>query len=336
MVSSGWRATEEEIRGIGARLLRILSYVHGLRPPLVHRDINPKNVLLGADGRVYLVDFGGVQDALGPRGSTGPSLIGTPGYAPPEQLLGHATPRSDLYAVAVTLVYLLTHREPSELAVQRLKLDYRSLVEVSPPLAAVLDAWLEPDESKRTLAADHAVALLEGTAQAPAAPGVDRLPYGSRIRVAERGGVRALVIPDRRDAGQAVVTGGFSAVWLAFTAFWTFSALTMGAPLIFPLFSIPFWAVGAWLAYQAASSWFGVTEVLLGPTQITVDRRLLGLSRPSAVPVAETGPCRIVGSSCWLEAGAVRLRLGRSLSDVERVWLARAVNAHLDLHRTAR
>ena len=149
----------------------------------MHRDINPKNVLLGADGRVSLVDFGGVQDALRLQGAAGATLIGTPGYAPPEQVLGRATVRSDLYALAVTLVYLLTHRDPAGLPADDLKLDYRALIDVSPPLAAVLDSYLEPDESRRTLAPEQAIALLEGTAIGHRL----RRPGQAPLRLAHRG-----------------------------------------------------------------------------------------------------------------------------------------------------
>lgn len=66
MVTSGMRADESEVLRISTELLAILKYLSGLRPPVIHRDIKPENVVLEGGkwgGRVYLIDFGGVQGA---------------------------------------------------------------------------------------------------------------------------------------------------------------------------------------------------------------------------------------------------------------------------------
>ncbi len=349
LVSSGWRGTEEEIRDIGARLLAIVGYIHSLRPPIVHRDINPKNVLRSDDGTVYLVDFGGVQDALRLQAAGGNTVIGTPGYVPPEQMLGKATVRSDLYAVAVTLVVLLTHCDPTDLPTRDLKVDFRSALEVSPALAEVLDCYLEPDESRRTLPVDRAIALLKGTVAPAGAAGAlaaaGQKPFGSRIRVRESPDGRVIVVPEGGVKTAAVVQGGFSAFWLAFVAFWTVSAVAMGAPIFFPLFSIPFWCVGFFLMYRTVNSVFGRSELVLGASQMTFVRRLFSFSRATTVPLSEVSPCRIEtqptapgahDTACVLEAGALRMRLGTMLTDREKEWLCRTVNAHLESRRPPR
>jgi hypothetical protein len=346
LISSGWRGTEEEIRDIGARLLSVVGYMHALRPPIVHRDINPKNVLRAGDGTVYLVDFGGVQDALRLQATGGNTVIGTPGYVPPEQMLGRATVRSDLYAVAVTLVVLLTHCDPNDLPVRELKVDYRRVVEVSPALAEVLDSYLDPDEARRALPVDRAIALLAGSAPPSVAggppAGAGEKPYGSRILVRETPRGRVIVVPEGGLNTAAVVQGGFSAFWLAFVAFWTVSAVAMGAPIFFPLFSIPFWGVGLYLMHRTMNGIFGRSELVLGPTDVTFVKRLFSLSRATTIPLSHVGPCRIerqanapgaYETACMLEAGALRIRLGASLTDREKEWLCRTVNAHLDAAR---
>ena len=53
-----------QVRRIAAELLNVLLYLSKLRPPVIHRDVKPENVILGGGktgGKVYLVDFGGVQ-----------------------------------------------------------------------------------------------------------------------------------------------------------------------------------------------------------------------------------------------------------------------------------
>ena len=64
MQKDGWRPSEQEVIRIARELLSVLLYLEQLRPPVVHRDIKPGNVVLEGGkegGRVYLVDFGGVQ-----------------------------------------------------------------------------------------------------------------------------------------------------------------------------------------------------------------------------------------------------------------------------------
>lgn len=87
----------------------VLGYLH--RKGLVYRDMKPSNVMIERDGSVKLIDFG-IAKLFKPaeRGTQ----IGTPGYAPPEQYQGIATPASDIYALGATLHHLLTGRDPRE------------------------------------------------------------------------------------------------------------------------------------------------------------------------------------------------------------------------------
>jgi len=89
-------------------LLDLLTYLHTRQPPVVHRDIKPRNLKLDAEGHVILLDFGlarGVAD-------TQATLAGyTLQYAPLEQVRGETVePRSDLYALGAALFELLTRR----------------------------------------------------------------------------------------------------------------------------------------------------------------------------------------------------------------------------------
>src|SRR5262245_27529563 len=80
---------------------------------IVHRDVKPENVLLAADGRVKVVDFG-LARAQAAAGSTRAGLIiGTVAYIAPEQVTGGVTDfRTDVYAAGVVAFEMLTGRQP--------------------------------------------------------------------------------------------------------------------------------------------------------------------------------------------------------------------------------
>src|SRR5256714_9622109 len=107
---------EREALGYASEVLDILDYLSQETPPIVHRDIKPANIIIGTkDKRAHLVDFGIARaDETRNAQRKQTTALGTPGYAPPEQYQGNAEPRSDLYALAATLYYLLTDRDPTE------------------------------------------------------------------------------------------------------------------------------------------------------------------------------------------------------------------------------
>lgn len=167
IIQSGQKFTETEVEHILAQLCDILAYLGSLRPPIIHRDVNPRNILMKQDGTVALVDFSGVQDAVRTALFPGATLVGTAGYIPLEQVAGKASHRSDLYGAAATAVFLLTGRNPSELPSAGLRINLDGIVELSPRLKAVLGSWLDPDVAKRNLSAADAAMILRGERDAP-------------------------------------------------------------------------------------------------------------------------------------------------------------------------
>jgi len=87
----------------------VLQFLHTHNPPVIFRDVKPSNVMMDDRGRVRLVDFGIAKLFAPDRKGT---MIGTEGYAPPEQYRGEAGPLSDIYALGATLHHLLTNRDP--------------------------------------------------------------------------------------------------------------------------------------------------------------------------------------------------------------------------------
>jgi serine/threonine protein kinase len=137
---------------------------------VLHRDVKPGNVLLTADGRAKVADFGIAKTAeAATRGDlTGAgSLLGTPAYLAPERIDGQpATSRSDLYAVGVVLYEALTGRRPFAgdtpvaTAYNVQHADVPPLTGVDPALAAAVTRAMSRDPARRPASAEAMAASL--------------------------------------------------------------------------------------------------------------------------------------------------------------------------------
>lgn len=149
--------SEREVINWLNNLLPVLDYIH--QCGIIHRDISPDNIMLPVNSELpVLIDFGvgkqiveSSQLAEGANGDSDEisyvgkmSLVGKVGYAPHEQIrLGVCSPSSDLYALGVTAVVLLTCKDPSTLMNQySLQWEWRACAEVSPAMGQVLDKML--------------------------------------------------------------------------------------------------------------------------------------------------------------------------------------------------
>ncbi len=109
------RYDETEVTDVIESLAPVLAYLHERRPPVVHRDIKPGNVIRRTEDRgLSLVDFGAVRDTLIDPALGGATVSGTFGYMAPEQLRGDAGPASDVYGLGATALRLLTRQDPSQ------------------------------------------------------------------------------------------------------------------------------------------------------------------------------------------------------------------------------
>ncbi|WP_375766548.1 serine/threonine protein kinase [Archangium gephyra] len=155
------RFTEDEVSEVGAQVLEVLVYLHGLSPRILHRDIKPANLLVRPDGSICLVDFGTARDVT--RGGTvNSTLVGTFGYMAPEQLGGTVSEASDLYSVGATLLHLLSRRSPSELLRGKgLQLEVGEKLNASPGFRSFLQRLLAPNPADRFPTAAEALRALE-------------------------------------------------------------------------------------------------------------------------------------------------------------------------------
>ena len=132
--------SELKILKILREILPVLQFIHD--KGIIHRDIKPSNIIRHYDGRLFLLDFGAVK--LIANTSSSSTGIYSLGFAPPEQMQGNQVfPSTDLYALAVTLITLLTGKEANKLFdAYTNQWQWRSQISVNPRLAAILDKML--------------------------------------------------------------------------------------------------------------------------------------------------------------------------------------------------
>ena len=150
--------SEADVREILIEILKILQFVH--ERDNIHRDIKPSNIMRRFDGLLYLLDFGAVKQVS--QGSTDFSTgIFSMGFAPPEQINGgQVYPATDLFALAVTTLALLTDRDPAELFDSYNSKWRWDEIPVAGGLKFVLERMLQPVPSDRFTSAAAALSAL--------------------------------------------------------------------------------------------------------------------------------------------------------------------------------
>jgi serine/threonine-protein kinase len=152
---------EAAVKRFLQEILPILQYVHNHR--VIHRDIKPQNLIRSNDyGHLVLIDFGAVKEVLVNSGETmhktaTTNFVGTMGFAPPEQFSLRPVYGSDIYAVGVTCLYLLTGKPPLEFDhdASTGEIAWENHVNVSNHFAKVLSKMLKMSVEERFKTADE-------------------------------------------------------------------------------------------------------------------------------------------------------------------------------------
>lgn len=106
--------SEQKVRQIVISLCDILEQLHNCQPPIIHRDIKPSNIMISNDGVIKLIDFNAAKEYSADRRED-TRLMGTKKFAAPEQYgFGQSDPRTDIYAIGVTMECLLTEEKSGE------------------------------------------------------------------------------------------------------------------------------------------------------------------------------------------------------------------------------
>ncbi|WP_414549449.1 protein kinase domain-containing protein [Anabaena sp. CCY 0017] len=161
--------SEAGVKQFLSETLPLLQYIHEQK--VIHRDIKPANLIRRTqDARMVLIDFGAVknqvsQAALNQSGQTALTAyaIGTPGFAPPEQMAMRPVYASDIYALGVTSIYLLSGKTPKDLDYNPKtgEMMWEDLVQVSDHLTNVLRKMLDVSVRNRYQSAEEVLRALD-------------------------------------------------------------------------------------------------------------------------------------------------------------------------------
>lgn len=102
---------EELVIGCAMQLCDALAYLHAQKPPIIYRDMKPANIMLKPEGNIKIIDFG-IAREYKEQSLADTTVLGTKGYAPPEQYSGQTDARSDIFALGMTMHHLLTGIDP--------------------------------------------------------------------------------------------------------------------------------------------------------------------------------------------------------------------------------
>jgi serine/threonine protein kinase, bacterial len=160
---------EPMVKEVLREVLPILNYLH--EQQVIHRDIKPANIIRRSiDQKLVLIDFGAVKDQVNQAAANNPEnttltsfAVGTPGFAPPEQMAMRPVYASDVYSLGITCIYLLTGKSPKDLNYNQLtgELNWRDHVRLSPRFQRLIEKMLEVSLRDRYQSAREVLQALE-------------------------------------------------------------------------------------------------------------------------------------------------------------------------------
>jgi serine/threonine protein kinase len=148
-VAKKGKFSEEQLSIFLHQILPLLQFVH--QHGYIHQDIKPSNIIRDRQGKLHLIDFGGLKRIPQPAITDDDSRVYVPGYAAPEQIKFQKVYIStDIYALGVTCLHLLTNKRPEELFnTETRSWEWENYTNVSSGLAHVLNQMLFLNPFKR-------------------------------------------------------------------------------------------------------------------------------------------------------------------------------------------
>ena len=170
-VKQSGRFNESDVKKFLLEILSVVQYIHS--QGVIHRDIKPANIIRRSqDNHLVLIDFGAVKDQVNQtllldpadQGANTKFSVGTFSFAPPEQMALRPIFASDIYAVGMTCLYLLTAKSPKDLDFDAVtgEIIWQPHVQLSPSFSRILEKMLKPLVGHRFQSAADVIKALNG------------------------------------------------------------------------------------------------------------------------------------------------------------------------------
>jgi tRNA A-37 threonylcarbamoyl transferase component Bud32 len=341
------------------QLCDVLDYLHRQQPAIIFRDLKPANVMIMADDRLKLIDFG-IARVFKPGQHQDTMLLGTQGYAAPEQYGGgQSDARSDIYALGATLFSLLTAQDPAQMTPLKplpSVRDYRP--DVSPYLESIVlratrisarERWQSTQELRQAIAT---IALTPGEPTPHPAPVPPQpLPAPTRPspapgpthRVTTRLLLRAAGLSNRQVAlaggglllAVVALVAGLAPVVYGLPALWNYGRFeAIAGPFVFAATRRRFLGGAAHFVVVIAGQWLALTmNDLIVENWLTL---LLGAALSAAVIELMIALLpRVLGGRRREDAGAWQREAGwfglaAVLALIAAQWLINGISAALN------
>ena len=157
MSEAGGKLPEAEALEITLQLASTLEYLHTQTLPVLHRDLKPSNVIITPSGLVKLIDFG-IARYFRVHGNA--TVVGTPGYAAPEQYRGVPEIASDVYSLSALLHHMVSGRDPNQQPPFHFPALHSIAEGCNPLLASLVARGLEFEVTKRIKSVTEFKAIL--------------------------------------------------------------------------------------------------------------------------------------------------------------------------------
>ena len=170
------RLNESDVKNFLLEILPVVQYIHS--QGVIHRDIKPANIIRRVqDNHLVLIDFGAVKDQVSQTILLDPAdqsantkfSVGTFSFAPPEQMAMRPIFASDIYALGMTCLYLLTGKSPKDLDFDGItgEIVWQHHVPLSANFARILEKMLKPMVGHRFQSATDVIRALKGQFEDP-------------------------------------------------------------------------------------------------------------------------------------------------------------------------
>ena len=271
LLEQAQKFSEKQLLSFTLQILDVLTYLHELNPVVLHLAIEPSNLILGNDNKIYLIGNGTIEAVAAAKGLCFNTIAGKGCYTPLEQFLGKPVPASDLYSLGATLIHVLTGITPADLPQSGSHIEFVSKVNLDKNFVKWLEQITDVNPNQRFQTAIEAKeVLLSKKKSASIESEIQKIT--PRIKVNKTDRVLTIDIPNSH-----VIGWQDYAVWLVLVSL---KLIIFKQVFIWKMevnYSVWLTSLGTILAIYVIVLVFEGTKISLSSEELSVKKHLFGI-----------------------------------------------------------